>query len=123
MIARTINWTLRLLIYTGIWTFRFTLTWTLWILRFIVLPLLLRFIRFLFLLLIFTIVGTFTGPRRAARETASEWEEGVLARGVSPAFATNLSPLFLLGAYLLLLAGWLVILGINLLIFAWIDPL
>ena len=123
MITRLINWTLRLVINTGAWILRFALNWTLWILRFIVLPLLLRFIRFLFMLLIYTFVGTFTGPQKATDEVANDWTERVLEMGASHVFASNLFPLFKTGAYLLMLAGWTLIISINAFILNWwFDP-
>lgn len=121
MITSLINWTLRLVLNTGAWILRFALNWTLWILRVIVLPLVLRFIRFLLMLLLYTVVGTFTGPRRATDEVANDWTERVLGMGASHAFASNLFPIFKVGAYLLILVGWTLIIGINALVLIWWD--
>ena len=123
MISRLINWTLQLLINTGTWILRFALTQAIWILRFVVLPLLLRFIRFLGMLLIYTVVGTFTGPQKATDEVANDWAERVLGMGASHDFVSNLFPLFKTGAYLLILVGWTLILGINAFVFImYVDP-
>jgi hypothetical protein len=41
--------------------------------------------------------------------------EGVSGRGVSPAFASRLLPIFYLTAYMMLIMGWVVIISIGLL--------